>query len=168
MADINLQDLALAMALSYGGAHPMGHMSRASQYGVPGKVDFGRGVEMYDQNSWNKLTPAEQAKIHAAGFEGQQTLSNALTGSDMEEEMRLAQALYKLGYIAGVKPGGTDGDPELLSKTTGMNRGRMNALIGTSALADLYRVKRPGGKSSLDFGVLDEGRAPGLVYKMKF
>jgi hypothetical protein len=166
MADISLQDLALAMALSGGIAHPMGHMGKAGQYGVTGKIRS--GVETYNQNSWNKLTDAEKARIHAAGFEGQQTFSNALTGSSMEEEMRLAQALYKLGYVAGIKPGGTEGDPELLSRTTGMNKGRMNALIGTSALADLYRAKRPGGNSSLDFEVLDEGRAPGLVYKMKF
>ena len=167
MADFSLQDLALAMALSYGGAHPMGHMGRASQYGVPGKVDFGRGVEMYDKNAWNKLSPEEQAKIHAAGFEGQQTLSNALMGSSMEDEMRLAQALYKIGYVAGIKPGGTEGDPQLIAENTGMNRGRVNALLGTSALADLYRAKRPGN-SNLDFTVLEDGRAPGLVYQMKW
>ena len=167
MADVSLTNLLAAMALSYGGAHPWGHISEASKLGVPGKVDYRRGVEMYNQNAWNKLTPEEQAKIHAAGFEGQQTLSNALTGSSMEDEMRLAQALYKLGYIAGIKPGGTEGDPQLISENTGMSRGRVNALLGTSALADLYRAKRPG-RSNLDFTVLDEGRAPGLVYNFKF
>ena len=166
MADFSLPDLLAAMALSYGGAHPWAHISEAGKMGVPGKVDYRRGVEMYDQNAWNKLSPEEQAKIHAAGFEGQQTLSNALTGSSMEDEMRLANALYKLGYIAGIKPGGTEGDPELISRSTGASKGQVNSMLGLSAIADLYRAKRPGN-SNLDFTVMD-GNAPGLMYRMKW
>ena len=164
MADFSLPSLLAAMALSYGGAHPWGHISEASKMGVPGKVDYKRGVEMYDQNAWNKLSPEEQAKIHAAGFEGQQTLSNALTGSSMEDEMRLAQALYKLGYVAGIKPGGTQGDPGLIAETTGLSKGKVNTFLMTGALDDFDRALwHTGRKWSLQPEIVgDRGAAYGL------
>lgn len=164
MAELSLTNLLAAMALSYGGAHPWGHISEANKMGVPGKVDYRHGVEMYDQNAWNKLSPAEQARIHAAGFEGQQTFGNALSGSSMEDEMRLANALYKFGYAAGIKPQGTEGDLNYLEKLSG-NR-MTKSLLGASAATDLLGVYDPKRKWDLNF-IAPEG-APGLMFKMRF
>jgi len=163
MSDISLKDLAAAMALSYGGAHPQGHLNEARKLGVRGRVDYKEMVERYNREQFDALTDEEKAKIHAAGFEGQQTFANALSGTSMDKESRIANALYKLGYIANIKPKGTKGDPELLAETSKTSRGRINSLLAASAAYDLM-----GGKdSSLDFRLLD-GNAPGLVYNKRF
>lgn len=161
--DLSLPELALAMALSYGGAHPLGHIAEANRQGVPGRVDYQALVERYDPTAWAALTDEQKAKVHSAGFEGQQVLANALVESPMADEMRVVNALYKVGYAADIKPKDTEGDPQLLADTTGTSRGRINSLLAISAGYDLFGPK----DSSLDFRLLD-GNAPGLVYSRRF
>jgi len=163
MSDLSIKELALAAVLSYAGFHPYGHISEGNKQGVQGRVDYKDMVERYNREQWNKLSDEEKAKIHAAGFDGQQMFANALYGKGMEKEAKIVNALYKLGYISGIKPKDTKGDPELLAESSKTSKGRINALLAASAAYDLM-----GGKdSSLDFRVLD-GNAPGLVYTKRF
>jgi len=157
----------MAAALSAGVAHPEGHIQKAEEYGVPGKVDYRNLVERYSQPHWNMmLDKKREADIHSAGFENQQRLAKALEGTELEGEGRLFNALFKALYAAGVKPSGTKGDPELIAEATGNKPGLVKSLLALAALADYDKYKRPERQWELTPEMIGSGY--GLKFTMPF
>ena len=149
-------------------AHTQGHMGTAYDMRMsPAYVDYKRGVEVVPEwvsRPGTNQQRREATQWHGAGFTGQQDVGKKLEGTNMEVPYNIMQGLYKLGYLAGVKPSAIEGDPSAMERISG-NKYTKPALT-LSALANLYKAKNPDSKYSLDF-ITPEG-APGLMATTKF
>ena len=158
MAD--LASLLLALGIS-GEMHPWGHVATEGQY-APVSIDWKHGVE-----NWNPSTnidPRHKTEGYAAGFNIQDKIAQGLQGNDLELSMRLANALFKLGYLGGVKPSQTLGDPALIEQSSGNKYTK--SLLGASALFDLWKSQNP--QSNFDLSFITPNGSPGLLGTLHF
>lgn len=150
-------------------AHTGGHMQNAYDAGMdPAYVNWKKGVEVVP--SWVSSPQNDQQKRTAtqwqgSGFTGQQELGNEESMKEMASEYALAQGLYKLGYLSKLTlPTGTQGDVENMERISGNKM--TPALLGLSALSDLYKAYNPESRLSADF-ITPQG-APGIKFNWKF
>lgn len=164
---MDISKLLMAAALSSGVAHPEGHLQKAEEYGVPGRIDYRNGVEWYSQPHWNRmLDKKREADVHSSGFEAQKRLAKSLEGTELQDEVNLVNALQKALMVAGVKPSKTEGDPKLIADATGNKKGFVNAILALSALADYDKYRRP--ERSWDVSPEMIGDGYGLKFTMPF
>ena len=165
MADIS--KLLMAAALSGGVAHPEGHIQKAEEYGVPGRVDYSSLSEQFNQGQWKKmLNKKREGDVQSAGFEAQKRLAKSLEGTELQDEVNLFNALYKALYAVGVKPSKIEGDVKLIADSTHNKKEFVASLLALSALADFDKYKRPDRKWDLSPEMLGSGY--GLKFSTKF
>lgn len=155
MADFSLQDLALALALQ-AGVHPYGHVGSGSELGVPVDINWRQRGETMPFG----LDERKKSEILGGGFALQDRLAPMMGSSG-----RIANALYKLGYMSGATlPSGTQGDIEDLERTSGNKM--VKPLLGASIGADLLQAYKPNDRWNMRF-VAPQG-APGLMFDWRF
>lgn len=162
------------------GIHALGHVKSADEKGFFTKIDpatfseklspkiKGKGDKKYavypDNNEWGF--------IHGGGFEGQDVVKDFVDTDDY----RVANALYKLGYLAGVPDmvgAGTKGDFRLMGEAKGKKaKDVMKGSILLSSMADLYKAKTGKGllgkNTDLSFSTDPKTGTPMLMYKKRF
>ena len=159
MAD--LASLLLALGIS-SGVHPLGHFQTGNDLNVPVDVNWGQRTE-----SWNTPDKRKDSEIAGGGFGIQDKLAQGL-GQD-DSSMRLANALYKLGYMSkltlpqsSLAYGG--GDVEQMQRESGNKYTK--SLLGASALFDLWKSQNP--KSNFDLQFVAPNGSPGLMGTWRF
>ena len=151
MAD--LTDILLALGIS-AGLHPYGHVQTGNDLNVPVSINWGKGME-----NWNTPDQRKDAEIAGGGFAMQNKLAQGLQGNDLELPMRIANALYKAGYMAGIKPAGIEGDVNQMERDSGNKATK--PLLGISTLFDLWKSQNP--QSNFDLSFITPNGAPGLM-----
>ena len=114
----------------------MGHGFEADKQNVPMSWD--------NKMRWTAHTrdPKKLSRIANAGFEGQEIISGAVSGTKMEKNVRLVSALNKLGYalLPGGIQGGT-GDVKMIEQNTGKKARQVaQAALTASAISDFYQA----------------------------
>lgn len=158
----------LPLLLSLGavsGAHTMGHVSQGDRYGVDMNINLGNLSEIWDRHD---ISPERAARIHSAGFEAQDRVARMADN----KPMYVANALYKLGYLAGapkVFGAKTKGDLALLGKVKGDTAKKVaQGALTVSAISDLLKAfGKWKGDSGFHFGQSDTG-TPMLMYGGRF
>lgn len=158
----------LKAALMNQATHTQGHMDEAYRQGMsPAYVDWSEGVEVVPRWVSNPKTDQQKraASIwHGAGFKGQAEAGEQLQGTELELPYRAIEGLSKLGYIAGMKTSGTQGDIENLERTSGNKL--IKPIVGVSAVVDLLKAYKPNKDWDVRF-VTPQG-APGLMFNKRF
>lgn len=159
------------MLLAYGlttGIHPLGHVDEGRKLGVDVEIDPKTFSE-----KWYTDDPRKAARIHGAGFRGQDSVAKHTDSSKfIGKDMRNANALYKIAYLLGspkLFDAKTKGDFTLLGdslKDKGATK-TMKAAVLLSAIADLHKAKNPKRPWDLDFIQSSTG-APGLGISGRF
>lgn len=160
MADI--QGILTALALSGLVAHPQGHNIRGQELEVPVHVDYKNAVEQWDTPDRRK-----DVMIHGGGFRGQGLLAQLAQGSGKEDDVRYANAIYKLLYpltMKNVTGNKSKGDIENMEQLSGNKQ--VGKLLALSALLDIIQAQKPKRNWNVDFDVIDG--APGLLYNRRF
>jgi hypothetical protein len=149
-------------------AHTGGHMDMAYQMGMrPAYVDYKNLEEVVPRWVSSPRNDDERRKAtawHGAGFEGQQDLGKQLFGTETKQSYDRSQGLYKLAYALGVHPSSIEGDVESMERISGNKATK--ALLGASALSDIFGYYNPDRRWGLDF-ITPQG-APGLKFNWRF
>jgi hypothetical protein len=148
MAD--LSSILMALGLS-AGLHPWGHYQAGNDVGVPVGMNWRQGTESWDTGGDKR----KDVYMDAGGFDIQDRVSEAID----DPNLRIANALYKAGYLAGIKPSQTEGDPELMERLSGNKMTK--ELLAATVLFDLWKSQNAESNFNLRF-VAPEG-TPGLV-----
>ena len=161
----SLASLLAALPLVMG-AHEGSHQAEADNQGVQMKWNKVQGEFLPLWEALDKGDKDRLARIANAGLIGQQDFVDRLPEGDLKTATLFVSALNKIGY--GLLPGGMrasdigSGDIGTLNRVKGQNMAPV--ALGLSGLTDLYRVKNPGTKWSLDFAQTQDG-TPGLMYR---
>lgn len=144
------------------GVHEGSHQAEADNQSVQMKWDKVQGELMPLWKAMNKGDKDKLARIANAGLIGQQEFVNRLPEGNLKTAALIMSSLGKASY--GLRPGGINGtgDVNTLQGAKGQNIAPL--ALGLSGLADLYRVKNPETKWSLDFAQTQDG-TPGLMYR---
>lgn len=146
------------------GAHEGSHQAEADNQGTQMKWNKVQGEFLPLWGALDKGDKDKLARIANAGLIGQQEFVDRLPEGNLKKAALFVSALNKIGY--GLLPSGAGasdiGDMGTLNKAKGQNMAPV--ALGLSGLADLYRVKNPGLKWSLDFAQSQNG-TPGLMYR---
>lgn len=149
-----LAEIMLAAGLVMGG-HGFNHELEADRQNVP----FKSKPPFYAFT----LDKKKLARIASAGFEGQEIVSGAVSGTKMEKPVRLVSALNKLGYalLPGGIQGGT-GDVRMIEKNKGKKARKMaQGALAVSSIAALM------GSDRFRFGQSSNG-TPMLIFRGNF
>ena len=142
-------------------------MEEAYRQGMsPAYVDWKEGVEVVPNWVSNPRTKQQKRAAgiwHGAGFKKQQEGARQLEGTDLESTYRAVEGLYKLAYLAGLKSKATRGDVKNLEQISGNKA--TGGLLALSALADLYKAKKPNRKWDYSFDVIDGAPGGRLDYR---
>ena len=132
--------------------HTAGHFVEANNLNAPMSL---KGTNEYFDAS--KLTPSEIDHINGAGFRHQDLISQALQGSKYESQLKVANGVYKLFYLAGspramgskTSKDGINGDDEYLSARHG-GFGTKGAIM-LCALGNLWKSQHPNSAWDVNF-----------------
>lgn len=159
---MDIQSLLLAAALAQG-SHTGGHFQSGAENGIP--MHLSGLAEVWEKRPKDNT---DAARIHGAGFRAQEELNRMAEGTDIERQIRLANALIKLGYTAGVPQmlsPGLAGDFQWMDRTSGSRNAK--PFVALSGLSDLYHAYNPQTKYDVGFDQSPNG-TPLLTLSGKF
>ena len=153
----------LFAAVITSGTHTLGHIEEGQRQSVEVTVNPREFTESWDTTDKNK-----DLRIHGGGFRAQDALTNLTDAKKIGSAVRLANGIYKLGYLSKIPEkiwvaDGTEGDTISIDKITGNKIATYSVVL--SALSDLYRAGNPDTHHGLEFWQSKKG-APGINFKI--